>query len=449
MRAKIFTADTSVNAYYKENSFGALSLRGLDRDDGDIFGPYTIAMDGHNGACDYPGWSNAALEESGISPSDYDNVIFKFPRVDEGFPCSVAAGWANLPGRFSWIDGYAYSFGVFAHELGHNFGAHHASSLACVDGAGVPATLGSTCARNEYGDPAEVMNSRGSQGHMSVFHKAKLGWLSAGNLVTVNQDGDYTIAPLESTSQGAIGLRIRMGFNPGGDATLGDGGSYDGNDRLPEGPIDYYIDYRQPVGWDSWLGGGRSNNLIKGVSIRVGSAMYDSDLIFQSRFLDMHPETADPWDGQWDGALQDGETFSDAHGISIEQLRHSPSGVTVRIRLGASSVAPVPANLKYAPLSTTRVRLSWDPPSSESDVRGFLIYRDGKLVPYGIVGPQATRFDDWAGRQDTDYRYSVVAYSSKGSAGAPAEIAVRTPIFCAPATGSLGCIVRPDPLPPI
>ena len=76
----------------------------------------------------------------------------------------TACGWAGLaemPGRQFWLNGDV-STRVFAHELGHNMGVHHAGSLTCTAG-GVAVQMSSDCSFDEYGDPFDVMGSRARQ----------------------------------------------------------------------------------------------------------------------------------------------------------------------------------------------------------------------------------------------------------------------------------------------
>ncbi|MBI5911593.1 MAG: hypothetical protein HY848_16785, partial [Betaproteobacteria bacterium] len=79
------------------------------------------------------------------------------------------------------------------HELGHNFGAHHANSYMCLGNNGFqPFTY--DCESNEYGDYSGIMGS--SSGHHTAEHKWEIGWLSDQNVITA-KEGTYSIKPLE------------------------------------------------------------------------------------------------------------------------------------------------------------------------------------------------------------------------------------------------------------
>ena len=65
-----------------------------------------------------------------------------------------AVGWAGLaylPGTSSWING-SMNLRVVGHELGHNFGVHHASTLACTN-AGASVVRSSTVQRERVRRP--------------------------------------------------------------------------------------------------------------------------------------------------------------------------------------------------------------------------------------------------------------------------------------------------------
>ena len=126
---------------------------------GNVFGWYTIAGQSehlrqplHLGD---PG-------QSGGSDSRHQPELVHQLRVCLSIPV-VLCGWAGLgemPGTQSWNNG-SFVLRVVAHELGHNFGVHHASSLSCTSGSS-RVSLSSTCSSSEYGDPFTVMGSGSS-----------------------------------------------------------------------------------------------------------------------------------------------------------------------------------------------------------------------------------------------------------------------------------------------
>ena len=102
-----------------------------------------------------------------------------------------------LPGSGAWING-SMNLRVVAHELGHNYGVHHASSESCAD-ASVRVTLSATsanCSSSEYGDPFTVMGSASTRLHNN-WHRSQLGWNGS---TTITTSGDFNLAPADSAS---------------------------------------------------------------------------------------------------------------------------------------------------------------------------------------------------------------------------------------------------------
>jgi hypothetical protein len=101
-REVVFTAPDSVDAYYREQSFGRISFTGRLRADGDVFGWLTI--DAPTTGCPYRDWSTAARAAAaarGFDVAGYDHLVYVFPYVG-------ACGWGGLgelPGDESWVNG--------------------------------------------------------------------------------------------------------------------------------------------------------------------------------------------------------------------------------------------------------------------------------------------------------------------------------------------------------
>jgi hypothetical protein len=301
----VFTGTSSSNAYYKEVSFGIRSLTGVADATGDVFGWYTI--DATNAGCAYQDWGTAARAKAtaaGVNLTGYDHVVHYFPRAAS---CQFS-GVGQLPGKYNWIN--ASGSQTIAHELGHNFGIHHASSYRCLDGA-VPVTIGGTCTANEYGDPFDVMGS--SYRHLSAYHKEKLGFLEPTNVQTVTANGSFELAPLE---QKATGLQVL---------------------KLPiAGTSDfYYVEYRQPFGFDSFR---TTDPVANGILIRRISI--PSRGVLQTKLLDNAPSTS----SFSDAPLLVGKTFTDAAAsISITLTARTAASATVQITLSGMPPTPPPS----------------------------------------------------------------------------------------------------------
>lgn len=288
----VFGGAQSSNAYFKEESFGIRSLVGKLAPTGDVFGWYTIAPGAT--ACNYSGWGNsarAAAQSAGVDLSGYDHIIHYFPRTS-------ACGWSGVgqvPGKYTWINGSNAS--TISHELGHNFGSHHASTLICTSN-GSRVTVGPSCTLNEYGHPFDVMGS--GYRHMTAFNKGRIGFLEPENTVSVSADGTFSIAPLETKSAQIQSLRI---------------------------PIDsataYYVEFRQPFGFDNFSA---TSSVVNGVLITRAPLSYST--LERPALLDMVPSTT----SFTDAALRVGATFTDpSSGLSVRLNSISSSAANVTV----------------------------------------------------------------------------------------------------------------------
>ena len=124
VRGVVFDNTNSVDEYLRDASYGQLAITG------DVHGWYTI--DATNAGCAYTTWANQARSKAtaaGVNLSAYQYIVYAFPQASS---CGWA-GLAYLPGTSSWING-AMTLRVVSHEVSHNLGVHHASTLACSTG---------------------------------------------------------------------------------------------------------------------------------------------------------------------------------------------------------------------------------------------------------------------------------------------------------------------------
>ncbi|MBE3868711.1 cadherin-like domain-containing protein [Vibrio parahaemolyticus] len=292
-----------VNDFYKENSFGQTWLSG------DVHGYYTLPI---NSSCDYKGFESyitAAAEADGIDTSSYSRKVYIYPKVEN-------CGWSGMgtvggnPSR-AWING-AFRLNTIGHELGHNFGLHHAQALECGTN-----TVGGTCYNYSYGDTLDIMGT--SNGHFNAFNKEQLGWIkpSEQEVVTVTNNGTYSLEPYETAPAGAAkGLRIKRGT----DAASGQ-------------PLWYYIEYRQPIGFDSFLEG--QTTITDGV---VFHAVTGDDLS-SVQLLDMTPNSVNS--DLIDAALIAGNTYEDTEaGITITTEWADSTGASVHVSFAEPMCVP-------------------------------------------------------------------------------------------------------------
>jgi hypothetical protein len=382
-----FTNTNSAAAYYAENSWGQLTLSG------DVYGWYTIPNS--NTSCDYTTWGNSANQAAstaGVNLSAYDYVVY-------GFPAASSCHWsgiANLPGRYSWLNGAgAMGLRTMAHELGHNFGTHHASSLSCIEN-GVRVSLSANsanCSASEYGDPFSIM---GSSAHEHTnFALGNFGWLQTANTQTVTTSGDYLLKPLELYDPGAVqALRIQ---------------------RTPSTYLT--LEFRQPGLWN-FDPFSATDPAVEGVTVRITPG-YSTRT--QSQLVDTTPATS----SFADAPLAVGQTLVDPVSLaSITDVGVSPLGATVRISFAPDTSPPSqPGNLTATPLDAGRVSLSWSASSDNARVAGYRVYRNKLLV----ATVTSTGFTDGGLSPSTSYAYSVVAFDAADNLSTVATAFATTP----------------------
>jgi chitodextrinase len=398
-----FNNTKSVASFYREVSNGTLTLTG------NVFGWYTLAMS--TSTCDYNGFATAAraaATAAGVDLTAYTNIAYAFPRVSA---CSWG-GLGNVNGPYSWINGNA-AMGVYVptHELGHNFGSHHASSLTCVNSSGVRVQYSSNCTASEYGDPFDVMGSNASSSggihHLNTWARRQIGVLTTADQMTVTASGTYSVA----TAQVGGGTpRILRVLRPSGNY--------------------YYLEFRQPYGlFENWA---TTSAAVTGVMIRIAP---DTSRI-QSKLIDAHPETA----GFGDAPLGVGEKFVDkVNDITIITRSISAAGATVYVQVGPDITAPTaPGSLSASWTGASSVGLAWTAATDEIGVSGYQVRRDGTLL--ATVSGTTLSFDDTAAPASTQ-RYTVAARDAAGNVGPAVSAYVGAPDTTAPlAPASLGVV---------
>jgi gametolysin peptidase M11 len=388
VRQVMFTALDSVNAYYREQSFGQISFAGQARVDGDVFGWYTISA--NSSGCQTETWAQAAnfaAAAAGADLSHYDHLVYAFPYT----PSCAWVGQGALPGSRVWVNG-TFNRYVVGHELGHNLGLQHANTLNCTE-AGRRVALGSACAPNEYGDPFDVMGS-GAR-HMSGWHKGRLGWLGAANRRTATSSGLYSVLPVEPATLGTQSLRIPRGNS----------GTY------------LMLEYRQPFGsfFDNFAAG---DPVVSGVTIRV-CPDYAADA--KSLLVDATPET----ETFLDASLSAGRTFYDpVYRIAITTQSATALEATVSVTFDAAPPPPpapppdttppsAPAALKAQTAAGPSVKLSWSGASDNAGVAGYRVFRNGRAI--ATTGEAS--YSDAAVSAADSFTYFVRAYDGAGNLG--------------------------------
>jgi hypothetical protein len=415
----------SVSNYFNEQSYGAVSFKGISNPLGDVFHA-TIASDGSGcGSNMWQTWGSQAAAAVGYSTLDqYDHVIYVF---NSHGTCGWA-GLAYMPGSEVYIDN-AFSLPVVAHELGHNLGVHHAAALRCMSGGQNVAfsSAAYACMPSEYGDPFDIMGSSATN-QQNAFHKLQSGWLGSSSgprVQTITASGDYTVAPLESSS--GVALLLVPHVTPGliaptsPSTILGD---------------TFALDFRQPTPtwFDAYAPGSAA---VSGVQIRLvqtpgGSAN-------QTQLIDTTPLTST----FTDAALAQGATFTDAtDSITITTTDVNPLGATVHVTVGSSGgggsgggTTPPPdttppssvSNLTATVSSGPVVSLAFGAATDDQAVSSYRVTRDGSQIDN--LGGSSTTYGDWTATYGA-HTYGVTAVDSAGNVGPTATIAV---VVAAPA----------------
>lgn len=358
-----------VNSFYLENSNGLTSITGT------VIGWYTLPIDSTN--CDGFAIQNYAQQiavSRGVAINNYDRHVFVFPKNACGYSGMGQTG--ALPSS-AWIHN-SMNIRTIAHELGHNLGLNHSSAVKCPE---TPLNSSiSTCTKQEYGNTLDIMGYSGTVGHFNSYQKHRLGWLDSQDIMTVTADGIYTLAPFAFSSSQTRALKIYRGI----DSTTG----------LKEW---FYLEYRQPLGFDSMItdrGVILASNVFNGVAIVLGTEgngkNYLLDMTPGSNFVDMK-----------DPALLSAAIFSDPLSkVSIETLSASSTGVSVRISLNGSSEPPADSSAPTisitSPSNNATVSNSITISTSASDNVGISkveLYIDGVLKQIDTSSPYGFSLD--------------------------------------------------------
>ena len=382
----IFSNANSVANYFAEESYGQMTVTG------DVRGYFTISV--NTAACDYTDVGNkarAAATAAGINVAAYTQIQYVHNYLS-------SCGWSGLayvPGQDSWLN-QALNLRVSAHELSHNYGVHHASTMSCTEG-GVRVTISANsanCTSSEYGDPFSIMGSSPTR-HTHNQQLASMGWISGSNLQTVTTAGTYTVGNVEDVNATSPrGVRISRG-----------NGKY------------LYLELRQPFGtqFDAFS---PTDPAVTGVTIRMSN---DWTTIIQSQLLDTTPGTT----GFGDAPLQPGASFYDpVSGVTITTVSVTGGVATVNISWFGDATAPsTPGNPQVAATGGTTARFTWTASTDNVSVAGYRIYRDGNLL--GTT--TSTQWNDTGLVPLTTYLYAVAAYDAASNTSGTASTSFTMP----------------------
>jgi hypothetical protein len=388
-RQQVFTDPESANAFYKEDSYGDVSLIGKLRADGDVFGWYTLdpSLMDPSTFCQADPFSEAANQAAaadGFQPTGYDHIVYV---MEHQSGCNFG-GSADLGGKRSWINGNVYAPAVI-HELGHNMGLHHANALHCSQG-GTPVSIGSNCTNEEYGDPYDVMG--GGTHRNNAWHLRQIGFMPQANERTVSATGTYSLKAT-NTRGGTQLLRVprAAGASPP---------YYDVELRAPGGAFDNFD---------------AANPAVRGVMIHTNP---EPSEVTQSLLLDATPGSNA---GMQDAPLPPGQTFSDGT-ISISLQSLSAGVAQVRV-VTVPDTAPPSSPSPTATVGPGRVTLAWGAATDNVEVEGYRVLRNG--VELGTTTAMA--WTDTAVSPGATYSYVVQAFDAAGNKRDSAPVTAVVP----------------------
>jgi hypothetical protein len=253
---------------------------------------------------DAPIYIGPAGDAGGLG--DYDVVGIFFTNIGFGY-----AGLASVGGGDLWVQN-ANTAGLYAHELGHNYGLFHASFWGTTDGSVVGAGT-----NEEYGDIYDIMGSGAvGRGHYHPQAKARLNWLTTNQWAdaTAGGSGTYRVYRIDDagTTNAIRGLRVTKSAVAGSEEYywLGYRPAYLENPHLQQGA---YLIWQRPGSVQSWL-------------------------------VDTTPGTVD---GKFDCPVDLGRTYSDTNAkVHLTTVAAGGSGseryLDVRVNLGAFATNHAP-----------------------------------------------------------------------------------------------------------
>ncbi len=306
-----------IKDFVRENSYNKLIL------DFDVYGWYHLNS---NSVCGFNiGNILNDQPDQDINYRNYYGVVIIYPSPDCGFDGinlgfslhntndgNVILGTIGMPSRAFRIND-DYSQNVIEHELGHIFSAYHSNFLNCLDKS-ILEDVG-YCNSEEYQDHFDVMG-KGINLHYNGVWKEKFEWLNQNNIQTITSNGIYTITPLEMPNGIKI-LKIPRG-----------------RDRSTNEVFDnLYLEYRQPIGFDSGLLG---DKVTKGILIHYSSVR--ANLVRSSLLIDITPTIPD---SKLDPALLPGNVFIDTTAnVIIKVLSVNQNSATVEIKFICQDQTP-------------------------------------------------------------------------------------------------------------
>jgi hypothetical protein len=376
------TDSNSVANFYGETSYGSQLMN--------VTVTSTWVTMNLAATCSYTSISSAANTaaqalSSAYTASNYNFVVYLFP--------SQACGWAGLAyvgyPHQAFINGTgSFVTQVVAHEMGHNFGLLHAGSLNCGTAA-----IGGSCSVAEYGDPWDTMGNQRAM-HFNAKQKSLLGWIPPASVITHSSgSASYTLSPLETAGGSVYAVKIPTS----------------NTSRT------YWLEFRQPIGFDAALASYPTN----GAQVRVANPFewtFGSD---DTEILDMTPGSAG---GFGDSALVVGQSYLDStYGVNIIVTGATASALTVTVATGGGTATTTTTLASSVNPSTAGSTVTFTATVTGSSPTGSVNFTDGGSSISGcgavaLSGSGNTRTAACATSALTAGTHSIAArYSGDGS----------------------------------